>query len=184
MSITCGKRKLKGAYRRRRTRSWKRGEGVTGVAAETHRCRATHGARRLEWLVLCLWGDVWVFFAKAIGLWGVLMVRVGSDKMGHGRTHASSLALSSSVRGSFILSLGRRDSLVEPTPSVLLPKSSSRRRVDCFVAPFFFVAGLFLRPPSRGPRCLLRAPGMRLWKVCQLVGERWGKRANVESSVA
>ena len=89
-----------------------------------------------------------------------------------GRTHASSSALSASVRVSFDPSAERQGPVVELAPSVVTPKRSSRRSMDCFVLPFFFVS----LPLSRGPRCLFRAPGRRL-----LRGVSIGREASMGS---
>jgi hypothetical protein len=83
--------------------------------------------------------------------------------VGRGRTHANSSAFSSSVRGSFDLSEGRHWVVDDPVPLAVPPKRFLRRCVDSFAVPFFFGCFVMPPPPPRGPRCLLRAPGWRLW---------------------
>ena len=100
--------------------------------------------------------------------------------MGRGRTHASSSAFSALVRVSFDLSVGRHGRIFVFVSSVVPPKSSSRRCVDFFVAPFF---GPLVTPPSRGPRCLLRAPGRRLWRDDESMSANVHKRARPNVTV-
>jgi hypothetical protein len=83
----------------------------------------------------------------------------GSKGGGRGLTHASNSAFSALVRVSFGISVERHGRIIELVPSVVPPKRSSRRCVDFFAALFF---GRLVIPPSRGPRCFLRAPGRRL----------------------
>ena len=80
--------------------------------------------------------------------------------MRRGRTHTSNACFSAFVRVSFDLSVGRHVRIFVFVPSVVPLKSSSRRCVDIFTAPFF---GPLTVLRSRGPRCLLRAPWRRLW---------------------
>jgi hypothetical protein len=103
-----------------------------------------------------------VFCRETVGLWGRWRGwNEEGSKRGRGLAHASNSAFSALVRVSFGLSVEMHGRIVELAPSVVPPKRSSRRCVDFFTALFFF--GPLVMPPSRGPRCFLRAPGRRLW---------------------